>query len=309
MAFRWGMLGIGASILIGLGGLVLLAYAINRPLRELQRGIKSLHGDGPPEPMRIQARDELGEVARAFNEMTSRLHQEERMRSDFISMLSHEIRTPLTSIRESVSLIEEEVTGTINERQRRLLGIAREEIDRLTTLLHHLMQVSRMEAGALAVDAQPTSLSQIVNSCIHRLSPLAQGKGVRVHAELSPSADRVMGSEGQLQQVLMNLLGNAIKFSPAGEEVTVRTEIDPVSADVRLSVSDRGPGIPEDEQPLVFHKYYQVSGSADRVDGMGLGLSISKHIVDAHGGTLWVESRMGEGSTFSFTVPRARGRG
>ena len=303
-AFRWGMLGLGASVLVGLLGIVLITYSINRPLLELRKGIKSILGGGLGQPIRIGTRDELGEVARAFNEMASRLAQEERMRSDFISMLSHEIRTPLTSIRESVNLIEEEITGPINDRQRRLLRIASEEMERLTGLLHHLMQVSRLEAGVLDLDPQPTDPYVLVESCIQRLAPMAEGSRITVRTQVNRDLPPVMGNGAQLQQVLLNLIGNAIKFSPADGEVEVRVERDDQGG-VRFAVSDRGPGIPEQEQPLVFQKYYRVSGTRDQVDGLGLGLSISKHIIEAHGGAIWLESRVGEGSTFAFTLPEA----
>jgi signal transduction histidine kinase len=293
-------------VLVGLLGLVFLTYSINRPLRELRKGIKSVLAGGLKQPVRSGSRDELGEVARAFNEMASRLAEEERMRSDFISMLSHEIRTPLTSIRESVNLIREEITGPINDRQRRLLGIAGEEIERLTDLLRDLMQVSRLEAGMVDVNPRPTDPRAMVESCVRRLDPMTEGARARVSLHMSPHLPKIMGNEAQLQQVLVNLIGNAIKFSPPGGEVDVGVDLASIDGHVRFTVTDHGVGIPEKEQPLVFHKYYRVSGR-DQVDGMGLGLSISKHIIEAHGGAIWMESREGEGTTFVFTVPAAQG--
>ena len=129
-----------------------------RPLRELRRGIKSMSRSGLNDPIRIYSNDEFGELAGAFNDMAARLTEEERMRSDFISMLSHEIRTPLTSIRESVNLIAEEVMGDINEKQRRFLLIASHELERITTLLNHLMQISRLEAGAVEIHQRDRSI-------------------------------------------------------------------------------------------------------------------------------------------------------
>ncbi len=307
MAFRWGMVGLGSSFLVGLLGILFLTYSMNRPLRELGRGIKAMTGAGFREPIRIQSRDEFGQLARAFNEMGTRLGEEERMRSDFISMLSHDIRTPLTSIRESVNLIEEEVTGSVNERQRRLLRIAKEEIERLTELLNHLMQVSRMEAGVVQMDARPTDTSAWIHDCVERVTPLAEVKGIRIRTQVPSRIPRISGDRAQLQQVLLNLLGNAIKFAPVGGEVVVRARSDGDSAWVKLSVADNGPGISEQEQPMVFNKYYRVAMERDPVEGMGLGLSISKHIVEAHGGSIWLESRLGEGSTFHFTLPVASG--
>lgn len=303
VAVRWGIAGVVASMLVGLLGIVFLAHSMNRPLRELRRGIRSLSREGTAKPIPRLSKDEFGELALAFNEMAMRLKEEERMRSDFISMLSHEIRTPLTSIRESVSLISEGVLGEIGDRQRRLLEIAREEIERLTDLLNHLMQVARMEAGALEIHTRPTDPITLVDTSIHRLRSMAEAKGVKILVHLPEGIPRVLADPDHLQQVLLNLVGNAIKFSPPQREVNVRVE--PVEADRKLifSVADMGSGIPDDEKLLVFHKYYRVAGMKNEADGVGLGLSISKYIVEAHGGEIWVESRVGKGSVFSFSIP------
>jgi signal transduction histidine kinase len=306
-ALRWGLVGAVISILMGLVGIFFLTHSMNRPLRELRRGIRSLSHEGVSEPIRILSQDEFGELARAFNEMAARLREEDHIRSDFISMLSHEIRTPLTSIRESVNLIAEEVMGTINDRQRRFLEIASLELERISNLLNHLMQVSRIEVGALKVLPQPMDPGALVQESMYRLLPAAEAKGVTMQAEVEPGLPQAMGDHKHLQQVLLNLLGNAIKFSLPGSEVSVKVE--PIAVEgspwLKFSVKDSGPGVPEEEQSLIFHKYYRVSGVRDQVDGVGLGLSISKHIVEAHGGSIWVESRIGQGSTFGFTLPVA----
>lgn len=305
MAERWGFVGLGFSVLLALAGIIFLTRSMNRPLRELRRGIRSISQEGLSEPIRVQSKDEFGELAAAFNDMAVRLKEEERMRSDFISMLSHEIRTPLTSIRESVNLIVEEVMGPINDRQRRFLEIASKEIERITDLLNHLLQVSRLEAGVLKVRPRPLDPSTLVLGSIYRVTPAAEAKGIHVRAELPREGVEIVGDPDNLQQVLLNLLGNAIKFSPPGSEVVVRVVAEGAgNADgLVFSVCDRGPGIPEDEQSMVFHKYYRASGVRDEVDGVGLGLSISKHIVEAHGGTVWVKSETGQGSIFGFTLP------
>jgi len=308
MAVRWGYLGLGFSILVGLLGSMFLAHSMSRPLKELRRGIRSISRRGMSEPIRVLSKDEFGELAGAFNDMAERLAEEERMRSDFISMLSHEIRTPLTSIRESVNLTLEEVMGSINERQRRFLEIASREIERICDLLNHLMQISRLEAGVLKINPRLFDPSAFVSSSIHRMMPAAEAKGIKIQALIPSEVPVLTGDPDHLQQVLLNLLGNAIKFSPSGTEVLVRVETDETGSEpaLKFSVSDNGPGIPEDEQSLVFHKYYRASGVRDHVDGVGLGLSISKHIVEAHGGTVWIVSQLGKGSTFGFTLPLAR---
>lgn len=303
MTRRWGLLGFGSSILLGLLGALFLTYSMHRPLGELRRGIRAISKGKLDEPIPIITKDEFGELAAAFNEMATRLNEEELMRSDFISVLSHEIRTPLTSIRESVNMIEEEVAGPINKKQRRLLEIASSETNRLTDLLNHLMQVSRMEAGAVEVNPRPTPPYELIVSCLQRMVPMARAKEVRIQAHVPPDSPLVMGDPDHLQQVLLNLLGNAIKFSPKQGSVVVRVQPDRKRKRLTFSVSDKGPGIPEEEQSMVFHKYYRSSEASNQVDGTGLGLSISKFIVEAHGGNIWVDSQVGNGSTFSFTLP------
>lgn len=305
MAVQWGVVGLGASMLIVLLGSVLLAHSMNRPLRELRRGIRDVSGAGLSEPIRVLSKDEFGELAGAFNDMAVRLKEEERMRSDFISMLSHEIRTPLTSIRESVNLIAEEVMGPVNERQRRFLEIAGGEIVRISDLLNHLLLVSRLEAGVVKISPIPLDPRTFVEGSLRRVIPVAEARNIKLQSEVLPDLPRIMGDPDNLQQVLLNLLGNAIKFSPAGSEVIVKVETvrDTGPLSLKFSVTDRGPGIPKDELFMVFHKYYRTTAMRDQVDGVGLGLSISKHIVEAHGGAVWVSSEEGRGSTFGFTLP------
>lgn len=303
-AVRWGFVGLGASFLVGLFGSMFLAHTMHRPLRELTKGIRAMPQRGRTPPIPIFSRDEFGELAKAFNEMADRLRNEERMRSDFISMLSHEIRTPLTSIRESVSLIGDEIMGSINERQKHFLTIAGGEIDRITVLLNHLMQVSRMEAGVLEIHPEPLDPRALVDSSVPRLTPAAEAKSIRISCSVGADLPPVMGDPEHLRQVFLNLLGNAIKFSPRESEVEIKVAADDHLQCVRFTISDRGPGIPENEQALVFQKYYRASAVQNEVDGIGLGLSISKHIVEAHGGLIWVESQTGVGSTFGFAIPK-----
>jgi signal transduction histidine kinase len=307
-AVEWGVVGVSVSLLIGLFGVIGFSFGMIRPLRELRRGIKSLSPLGLTAPIRIYSNDEFGELAGAFNDMAARLTEEERMRSDFISMLSHEIRTPLTSIRESVNLIAEEVMGDINEKQRRFLLIASHELERITTLLNHLMQISRLEAGAVEIRPRAIDLSEFVQGTISRLIPAAEAKDISISSEIASGVSEFYCDPDNLQQVLLNLLGNAVKFSPHGSSILVSVKTDDSAKAPLLvfSVTDRGPGIPESEQTLVFHKYYRASGVRDQVDGVGLGLSISKYIVEAHGGEICVRSTPGEGSTFSFTLPLYR---
>ncbi len=300
------LVGLTLSSLVGLLGVVFLAYSMIRPLRELIGGIRSLSKNRNSAPVTIHSRDELGEVAAAFNEMADQLRQEEALRSDFISMLSHEIRTPLTSIRESVNMIEEEVMGPITERQRKFLNIAGSEIDRICDLLNHLMQASRMEPGTIKIKHEPVGTNSLVASTIESVRPSAESKQVQLINEIPPETPPVRGDAQFLQQVFLNLVGNAIKFSNRRSRVWLRVARAPKSGQLIFSVVDSGPGIPKTDQSHLFNKFYRSPTVRDHQDGVGLGLSITKNIVEAHGGTIWVESQVGQGSTFSFTLPIAK---
>ncbi|MDA8138135.1 MAG: ATP-binding protein [Desulfobacteraceae bacterium] len=299
------LIGLGISSVVGLLGVVFLAYSMIRPLKELMRGIRSISKARQSEPLKIHSKDEFGELASAFNEMADRLHQEEQLRSDFISMLSHEIRTPLTSIRESVNMIEEEVMGPINNRQRKFLEIAGSEIGRICDLLNHLMQASRLEPGALKLHHESVDTFSLVAGCVASLKPAAESKKVHVVSEISPETPDISGDPQYLQQVFLNLIGNAIKFSDPQTQIWVRAGSLDKRNRLTLSVIDNGPGILEEDQGKLFNKFYRGATVRQHSDGVGLGLSITKNIIEAHGGTIWVESQIGKGTTFSFTLPAA----
>lgn len=304
-SIRNALIGLGISSLVGLIGVVYLAYSMIRPLKELMRGIRSIAKDKYGEPVRVHSKDELGELATAFNEMAERLRQEERLRSDFISMLSHEIRTPLTSIRESVNMVGEEVMGPITDRQRRFLEIAGSEIGRICDLLNHLMQASRLEPGALKIQFKPVDCLSLVKSCVDSLRPAAEAKEIEIHTAIPPETPDVLGDTQYLQQVFLNLMGNAIKFSDPGSEVWVKVVPGTDLISLTFNVIDNGPGILEEDQAKLFNKFYRAPSVRDHLDGVGLGLSITKNIVEAHNGNIWVNSVVGQGSTFSFALPLA----
>lgn len=298
-----GMIGLGITSIVGLIGIIFLAYSMIRPLRELIKGIRSISKNRHSDPIQIRSKDEFGELAKAFNDMTARLKQEEQMRSDFISMLSHEIRTPLTSIRESVNMIGEEVMGPINHRQAKFLEIASSEIGRICDLLNHLMQASRLEPGVLQVRSRPLETYALVEDSVESLKPAAQAKGIIIEKQIPTAIPNVMGDAKQLQQVLLNLIGNAIKFSEPDSHIIVSVTEDREKKMLNFSVADNGPGILEEELDLLFNKYYRGQNVREHMDGTGLGLSIAKNIVEAHNGAIWVRSLLGRGSVFCFSLP------
>lgn len=303
---RAGLIGLGVSMAVALLACFYLTYSLFRPLRELRRGIRAFTLDGKLEPVRVLSRDELGELAQAFNEMTARLKEEEKMRADFIDMLSHEIRTPLTSIRESVNLMREQVLGEINDRQKRFLNIAASEFERISKLLGRLMQVSSMSSRYITLSFKPVDPVSLIQDTVEKIMPSAEAKNITVTAHAAPGAPSAMADMEHLRQALLNLIGNAVKFSAPGQAVDVSLQLADGGNQLLFSVVDSGPGIPEEEQALVFNKYYRGESMKKAVDGIGLGLSIAKNIVEAHGGKIWLNSRPGRGSTFFFTIPIAR---
>ncbi|MBI9081458.1 MAG: HAMP domain-containing protein [Pseudodesulfovibrio sp.] len=296
-----GLYGLTLCLAMGIGGSLILAYLLNRSLTEVRRGIRDLGTGRAPRDVRVLSSDELGELALAFNAMAARLRREEKMRSDFIAMLSHEIRTPLTSVREAVDLIGSGTFGAVNEKQKRFLTIAEKETVRLSKLLTRLLTVSRMESGKLDLKYQDVNAKQLIESTLERLGPAAQAKGVSLDLK-EPNETLIFRADaGHVQQVLMNLIGNGIKFSPDGGTVIVG--VNKESDMIIFCIEDNGPGIPKNEQGHVFLKYYRGPDIRESVDGAGLGLAISKRIVDGHGGRMWLDSEPGHGSIFCFSLP------
>jgi PAS domain S-box-containing protein len=225
----------------------------------------------------------------------------ERMRTEFISNVSHELRTPLTSLKGFTKLM---LQGKVPdpETQKEFLTIMYNQSEHLQRLIESLLEVSRIESGRFSIKKEPTQLEKVIRTAVESVGSLIAQKAMSIKEELPDRLPEIEGDEGRLLQVVVNLLSNAIKFSPDGSSITVKAEN--TGDELLVHVTDQGIGIPEDAQPRLFQRFYQVDGSATRnVGGSGLGLYISKQIVEAHGGNIWVKSREGEGSTFSFSIP------
>jgi signal transduction histidine kinase len=224
----------------------------------------------------------------------------DRLKDEFVSVVSHELRTPLTSIRGSLGLLAGGVLGPMPEKGRRMIQIAAESTDRLVELINDILDVEKMQAGKVTLDLRAESAAELVRDAIDALQPLATQAAIT----LSGSGDDALITvdRHRIQQALTNLIGNAIKFSPPGEEITVSCRV--FGDDAVFAVTDRGRGIPADRLHAVFDRFAQVDSSDARdKGGTGLGLAITKEIVEMHGGRIWVESTLGMGSTFTFTIP------
>lgn len=234
------------------------------------------------------------------NDITAR-KEAERQVSEFHSMVSHELRTPLTSIKASLGLIEDGDAGHIPAPAMRLLQIATQNAQRLLKLVDDILDLKRMESGKLQLNFTMVETADLVNDAVSSLNELAKANFVSFEKEIAINRTFCADPE-RVTQVLFNLIGNAIKFSPAKGLITIRVEED--GKFIKFSVKDQGVGIAHNQQGKLFQKFQQLDSSDTRPQpGSGLGLSISKKIVDLHGGTIGVESRLGEGATFWFALP------
>jgi len=236
------------------------------------------------------------EHARLFHEA----QQATRARDDVLAVVAHDLRNPLNTVIMAVGLMLD-ATPVERPQERRQVEIVRRAADRMNRMIQDLLDVRRIESGHLGIDPKPESAGSIVNDTIEMLQPLASGSTIVLEGSISENLLPVLADAARIQQVLSNLVGNAVKFTPRDGRVTVCAE--PIDGGVRFAVIDTGPGIPPDQLPHIFGRFWQAMPSDRR--GIGLGLAIAKGIVEAHGGMIWVESHVGLGSTFYFTLPSA----
>jgi signal transduction histidine kinase len=229
--------------------------------------------------------------------------QVERLKDEFVSIVAHELRTPLTSIRGSLGLLATGRLGTLSPQGQRMLEIAAENSARLVRLVNDMLDLERLESGAVEPERRRVTADELVSMAVEAVADVAVPAGVQLAAAVEPGVEMWVDPD-RIVQVLINLLSNAIKFSPAGALVDVAAE--PRGADVIFRVRDRGRGIPADAVGTIFERFRQVDSSDARdKGGTGLGLPISRSIVQQHGGRIWAASQVGAGSTFFFTVQRS----
>jgi signal transduction histidine kinase len=319
-------------LLVGLGmalvASLFVARRVVRPLETLRNGVERIGSGDMNSRLELKTGDEIEVLAEEFNRMTENLREaysglekkvEERthelglanerlkeldqMKSDFVSHVSHELRTPLTAIKGAVDLMLRGVAGPLTDKQAHFLTRVRSNTQHLAGLINDLLDLSKIESGRIEVKSSRVSLSGLVHEVVEALRPVAAEKVIALEATLREPSILVWADRDKINQVLTNLIGNAIKFTPVQGRVTVSTSRNGEES-IQVSVSDSGPGVPPDEKEKIFAKFYQIAEvNGENSKGTGLGLAISKALVELHGGKIWVESEPNSGSTFCFTLP------
>lgn len=297
-------------------GIVLITWTVRRkilrPLDRLSRRMMDFLVDRYSFQFSHPEGNELGDLQRTFNSLAQRvintmdeLKQLDQAKSEFLNIASHELRTPLTSIKGSLSLLDSGVMGHVDTSCMRLIKIAEVETDRLIRLINDLLDLAKIEAGKLPLVCSWLSWEEVISKTTEGLVGLAHKANVNIKVEPSAGLEVFMDRD-RIQQVLTNLISNAIKFSPDAGWVYIsvgRTKI----GEMVINVRDQGPGIAQEDMDLIFQKFRQGSSPDNPlVKGTGLGLAIAKALVNEHGGEIGVESEIGKGSVFWFTLPKWR---
>jgi two-component system sensor histidine kinase GlrK len=284
--------------------------SINKPLRQLTRGTRTITSGEFSHRIPVEGPTEFAELARDFNAMTERLGELDQMKRDFVAHVSHELNAPLAAIRQTLAVVLAEASGALNEQQRKLIQLSRKSAERLGALVANLLDVSRLEAGTMEYEMSRQDVVALVRDVADELSLKAQERRLRIDVTFDEPRIPIVADHDRLIQVITNLIDNALKFSPpnGAVQVALNTRAKGAGSIVTLSVADHGPGVPESRKKDIFLKFHQAHGGGKRAagQGVGLGLAISKTIVDAHSGRIWVEDNPGGGSVFRVELAAAQ---
>jgi signal transduction histidine kinase len=300
----------GAIVLALLLGFV-LSWSVTGPIQRIDSRLAAIASGDFSGHVDATNRDELGALAANVNRMSDelrRLYREletaSQHKSDFLANMSHELRTPLNAIIGFSQVLREGMVGDVNEKQAEYLDDILSSGHHLLSLINDVLDLSKVEAGQVELELAPFSLQEALERGVAMVRERAMQDGVFVTLAANREADVVSGDERRIRQVIFNLLSNAVKFTPTGGAVDVRATR--ANGEVSVSVADTGPGIAAEDLRRVFEEFQQTEAGIERGEGTGLGLALSKRLVELHGGRIWVDSELGRGSTFVFTLP-ARG--
>ncbi len=291
---------VGGAIAVGLAGLISLYFSlkIRKPLVQLTAATRfTAFGDYSS---RVEAggTKELEELADAFNTLAGNLERDEELRKNMVADIAHELRTPLSTINGYLEAIEDGVV----QPDKTTISSMREEVSVLSLIIDDLRQLAEVEAGQMRLDLAPVPVGEALEAESTRFSHEVESKGIGLSLEVHPDVPNIRADAARLSQILGNLIKNALAHTPAGE--TIRLSAETGEGQVLFKISDTGAGIPAEDLPLIFERFYRADRARERATGgAGLGLTIAKSLVEAQGGHIWAESAEGQGTTIFFTLP------
>lgn len=293
------MVGTLAGVLAAVAASLFTTRRILAPIQAMTAASQRIAAGDYHHRIEPPSRDELGVLTKSFNEMASTLEDTERRRMDLVGDLAHEVRTPLSAIRSG---LEGMIDGVLPCELDTLAALQR-EANRIQRLVQDLEELSRAEAGQVHLDLRPLAIGDLIGSVAQRLQSQYEDKGVALRVEVIPGLPMVRADALRMTQVMVNLLGNALQYTPAGGAVTVKTTSDNLT--VTVSVADTGIGLSPEQLQHAFERFYRADKSRSRAGGgSGLGLTIAKYLIEAHSGTIGALSQgLGQGSTFFFSLP------
>jgi signal transduction histidine kinase len=277
-----------------------LARGMTRPLRDMARAAQRMEIGDYSQRVHTDSRDEVGQLAAAFNNMSAELESLERLRRELVANVSHELKTPISAVRAHL----ENLLDGVERPDPETLQVMLSQTERLGRLIDQLLDLSRIESGELRLNRAPIPLHPLVREVLSEIEMARADRGVRVADAVPDDLPPVLVDPERVHQVLFNLLDNAVRYTPAGGEVTVAAHR--ANGGCEIAVSDTGPGIAPEHLPRLFERFYRADAARSRGDGgTGIGLAIARSVVEAHGGRIRAESRLGQGSVFTFDLPVA----
>ena len=295
-----GLTALVAASLIGLGLGAFAVFRLARPLHQLRTATQAVAAREFSEPLDTAGPSEIRDLTGAFNSMAVRLGEIDRLKDEFFTGVSHDLRTPLASIRWSADLLHTGALGPLTPKQMRLVETIQSSSRRLLALVGQIVELGRLRAGRLQLDLRPTDIHDAIAQALEEIAPLAERGGLHLDVTVPDGLPLAAADTERVQQIFVNLLANAVRFTPPGGSVQVSVSLE--EGEVLVCVADTGVGIPADLVPKIFDPYEQAHRGRG---GSGVGLTVVRSLVEAHGGRVWVESDEGRGSRFMFTLPVA----
>ncbi len=288
------------SVIVAFLAVVIFQRGTDKRLKVLIDNSHRLGAGQPLAPV-LEGADEIAQIDKVFHEAANRLNEAAQLKQQFVAMISHDLRTPLSAVKSTLELLGDETWGALSEKAKNKIDRAEGNLKHAIDLINNLLDLEKMQSGSIELKVEPIALGTLLENCGNVVAPLAERSSMVLSLPKSCEI-QLLADEQKLTQVVINLLGNAIKFSPAGSIIKVAATQE--QNNITVTIQDQGPGIPDDVSEKIFDRYHQLA-TTDGVkhEGSGLGLAICKAIVEAHGGSIGVKKAPERGSIFWFQIP------